>query len=260
MKRTVQINLGGVPFTVDDDAYRRLDGYLVDLEQYFSKSGNQEEIMGDIEARVAELLTDLLKSRKIVEITDVEAAIKVMGTPSDFEETTSESGRPWDIKTGKRLFRDPEDKVIGGVCSGLAAYFGIQEVLWIRLAFVLVFLTMGFGIIVYVVMWALVPEAKTAADRLAMMGEPANARNIGSMVERSIEDISATIKDNWQQWNEKKKHRRAHKKSKHDRPIYVMAIALIPIVFLVRVVQVLFRIIRRNVFTGKMGVQRNLFV
>ena len=166
MKRTVQINLGGVPFTIDDDAYRHLDGYLVDLETYFARSGNQEEIMADIESRVAELLSGMLKSRHIVEMTDVETVIKVMGTPHEFDgtEEAKPDGEPWDIKTGKRLFRNTDDKVIGGVCSGLAAYFGIQEVLWVRLAFVLVFLTMGFGVILYIVMWALVPMPTSSSS------------------------------------------------------------------------------------------------
>jgi hypothetical protein len=101
MKRTVQINLGGVPLTIDDDAYRKLDGYLIELETYFSKSGNQEEIMVDIESRVAELLSDMIKSRPIVEMSDVEAAIKVMGTPTDFDDVGagtaggSTGARPW---------------------------------------------------------------------------------------------------------------------------------------------------------------------
>jgi len=275
MKRTVEINLGGVPITIDDDAYRRLDAYLVDLEKYFAHSGNQEEIMFDIESRVAELLKDLMKSREIVEITDVEAAIKVMGTPEDFEESGSAagstSGGPWDIKTGKRLFRNPDDKVIGGVCSGLAAYFGIQEVIWVRLGFVLVFLTLGFGFIVYIVMWALVPEAKTAADRLAMAGEPANAKNIGRMVERSIEDLSKTIKHNWRQWHADKHRRRYRRRGRQrhedafeeensDRSASIIAVFLVPVVLLLRIFQGLRKLIRRGLASRKMSHQRTPFV
>jgi phage shock protein PspC (stress-responsive transcriptional regulator) len=265
MKRTVQINLGGVPLTIDDDAYRKLDSYLVELEQYFSRSGNQEEIMVDIESRIAELLSDMIKSRPIVEMTDVEAAIKVMGTPTDFDDAGTASGQgggPWDIKTGKRLFRSPDDKVIGGVCSGLAAYFGVQEVIWIRLAFVLVFLTLGFGVIVYVVMWWLVPEAKTAADRLAMEGEPANARNIGRMVERGIEDLSSTIKQNWKQWHDGKHERRKNRKAgnRRDKPVYVFAAILIPFVLVARFLQVIARIVRRAAGSGKVSYQKGPFV
>lgn len=214
MKKTVQVNLGGIAFTLDDDAYRRLDGYLLDLGRHFSRSGSQEEIMTDIESRIAELFGQLLKSRSIVEITDVEAMIKVMGMPSEFGDADHDGGSsrpaggPWDIRTGKRLFRDPEDKVIGGVCSGLAAYFGVQEVIWMRVGFAIVALTFGIGLPVYFIIWALVPEAKTAADRLAMVGEPANAQNIARMVERGLEDLSTTIKRNWHQWSSKKDKRR----------------------------------------------------
>jgi phage shock protein PspC (stress-responsive transcriptional regulator) len=267
MKRTVQINLGGVPLTIDDDAYRKLDGYLIELETYFSKSGNQEEIMVDIESRVAELLSDMIKSRPIVEMSDVEAAIKVMGTPTDFDDVGAGTaqGGPWDIKTGKRLFRNPDDKVIGGVCSGLAAYFGIQEVIWIRLAFVLVFLTFGFGVVVYIVMWWLVPEAKTAADRLAMEGEPANARNIGRMVERGIEDLSSTIKHNWRQWHDHKEERRNRKserksRGKRDRPVYVFAVFLVPFILVARFLQVIARMIRRVADSRKVSYQKGPFV
>ena len=267
MKRTVQINLGGVPFTIDDDAYRHLDGYLVDLETYFARSGNQEEIMADIESRVAELLSGMLKSRHIVEMTDVETVIKVMGTPHEFDgtEEAKPDGEPWDIKTGKRLFRNTDDKVIGGVCSGLAAYFGIQEVLWVRLAFVLVFLTMGFGVILYIVMWALVPEAKTAADRLAMMGEPANARNIGTMVERSIEDLSSTIKQNWKQWQFHKKERRQRRRSRdkaaHGSFAFVFAILLLPVLLVARLFKHIIRALRRRgAYAGQMRYHRNPYV
>jgi phage shock protein PspC (stress-responsive transcriptional regulator) len=268
MKRTVQINIGGMPFIIDDDAYRRLDSYLVDLEHYFAKSGSQEEIMSDIEARIAELLESQLKSRRIVQMADVEVMIRVMGTPRDFDADSESSTKdgPWDIKTGKRFFRDPDDKVIGGVCSGLAAYFGIQEVIWIRLAFVLVFLTMGFGVLVYIILWALVPEAKTAADRLAMMGEQANARNIGHMVERGIEDISSTIKQNWKEWHDGKRKRRHQTTVEDDNgssskgSVYLFTVLFVPLFFLVRVVRVFVWLIRK-IFKGRrIRYQRHRFV
>lgn len=269
MKKVLHVNLGGIAFTIDDDAYRRLDAYTLDLERYFASSGNQDEIMSDIESRIAEIFTELLRGRKIVEITDVEAAIKIMGTPAEFGEAGSSSstgsGRgPWDIKTGKKLFRNPDDKVIGGVCSGLAAYFGIEEVLWVRLAFVIIFLTMGFGIIVYVVMWALVPEAKTAADRLAMMGEQANAQNIGRMVERGIEDLSTTIKDNWKQWNAKKKSKRSARDAgvseSEDKPVYVLVAFLIPVVIALRLVRYIAHAIRKYARSRNLSLQKNHYV
>ncbi len=210
MKKVLHINLGGIPFTINDDAYRRLDGYLLELEKYFSGSESRQEILSDIESRISELFTEILGPRKIIEDEDVVSVIRVMGTTSEFGEdpgTTGNGKRPWDIRTGKRFFRDPDDKVLGGVCSGLAAYFGVREVIWVRLAFVLLAMTAGFSIVAYIVIWALVPEAKNAADRLAMSGEQANVQNIARMVERGIEDLSSTIKDNWKDWRSKKKSR-----------------------------------------------------
>ena len=217
MNKTVQINLGGHPFTVDDSAYRRLDLYLHELREYFKESDNSDEIMHDIESRLAELLNERVKARKIVTLQDIADTIRVMGRPGEFDDEpvtnqTNETGgshtRPsgsWDIKTGKRLFRDPNDKVLGGVCSGLSAYFGIQDSIWMRIGFVVVTLTIGFGVLIYILLWALVPEARTAADRLAMRGEAANVNNIASMIERGLDDISDTIKDNWEDFRSKKK-------------------------------------------------------
>lgn len=267
MNKALQINLGGVAFIIDDDAYRRLDAYTLDLERYFSHSGNQEEIMADIEARIAEIFTELMKSRKIVEITDVEAAIKIMGTTADFGDnaTSYSSGTgsgPWDIKTGKKLFRNTDDKVIGGVCSGLAAYFGIQEVLWVRLAFVLVFLTMGVGVVIYIVIWCLVPEAKTAADKLAMMGEPANAKNIARMVERGIEDLSTTIKHNWKQWNSKKKSREGDDASgsSDEKPVYVLVAILVPVLIAIKAAGFIVHMLKKLIASRGVAFKKNQFV
>ncbi|MDX1477997.1 MAG: PspC domain-containing protein [Saprospiraceae bacterium] len=210
MNKVLQINVGGIPFTIDDDAYRKLSTYLDELETHFKYSDSSHEILSDIEARLAELLTERLKGRDIVNIADVLATIKIMGNPNEFDDAYIESeprsgGRPWDVKTGKKLFRDPDNQVIGGVCSGLAAYFGIEDPIWVRLAFVIIFFTMGFGMLLYIIMWIMVPEAKTAGDRLAMMGEPANVQNIAKMIERGIDDLSETIKDNWNDLKSKKK-------------------------------------------------------
>lgn len=207
MNKTIQINLGGIAFTIDDDAYRRLDLYLHELDDYFAHSESRDEIIADIEARLAELLHDRLKGRNIVDIQDIAQAIKIMGSPSEFDdeplsETYSGKSRGkgkgnWDIKMGKKLFREPDDKVIGGVCSGLAAYLGIEDPIWMRILFVVVFITGGAGLLAYIILWAIIPEAKTAGDRLAMMGHPANVRNISTMIEKGLDDLSDTIKDGW---------------------------------------------------------------
>ena len=171
MNKIVNINLGGYPLNIDEDAYDYLKGYLGAIHRHFEVSEGYDEITSDIEVRLAEIFQDQLGDRSIVSMQDVEAAISVMGTPEEFgaepmEEQTyrsssSKSGKA-KIKTGKRLFRNPEDKVVGGVCSGLAAYFGINDPLWVRIVLVvLVLSSVGFLIPAYLIAWAIVPEEKT---------------------------------------------------------------------------------------------------
>jgi phage shock protein PspC (stress-responsive transcriptional regulator) len=230
MNKTSQINLGGIAFNIDDDAYRRLDLYMHELEEHFAQSESRDEIIADIEARLAELLRDHLRGRDIVSLHDVANAIKIMGSPGDFDdepatgptyrredhgEYESKEKSTWDIKTGKRLFRDPDNKVIGGVCSGMAAYFGVEDPLWVRIGFVILFFTFGFGPLAYIIAWILIPEAKTASDRLAMMGHPANVRNIADMIEKGLDDLSDSIKD-WDGFKKKSNDKGRHYMQRTD--------------------------------------------
>jgi phage shock protein PspC (stress-responsive transcriptional regulator) len=174
MNKVLNINLGRLPFTIDDDAHLKLTDYLNTLEKHFRNSEGHKEIMADIELRLAEIFSEKTEDRPIINVTDVESAINVMGTPEEFGAEESEGRQEkrrnysWNnIQTGKKLFRDPENKVFGGVCSGLSAYFGIEDPIWVRLGFAIVFFTMGIGFLVYIVLWIAVPETKTSADRLA---------------------------------------------------------------------------------------------
>ena len=142
MNKILHINLGGYPFTIDEDAYQHLSNYLATIHRHFRSSEGYEEITSDIEGRMAELFQEQLNARSIVTIKDVEAAISIMGTPEEFgadpidEAPSASSQSSSKFKTGKRLFRNPEDQAVAGVCSGIAAYFGIEDPIWIRLAFV----------------------------------------------------------------------------------------------------------------------------
>ena len=206
MNKILNVNLGGYALTIDDDAYEYLTAYIESIRRRFSESEGRDEIAGDIEARLGELISQGLGNRTIVMLPEVEAAVRVMGRPEDFggesvAETTSSraSSRPAEtrppvIRTGKRLFRDPDNVSVAGVCSGLAAYFGMSDPVWMRLIFVvLTLLSAGFWIPAYLLLWILVPEASTAADRLAMRGEPVNAENIAREVEESFERLSQRV-------------------------------------------------------------------
>ncbi|MEM8906507.1 MAG: PspC domain-containing protein [Bacteroidota bacterium] len=209
MNKVFNINLGGYPFTIDEDAYSHLSNYLDTIHQHFLSSDGYEEITADIENRIAELFQEKLNGRAIVTMKDVREAIIVMGTPEDFgaapiDERTASSGKT-DYRTGKRLFRNPEDEVVGGVCSGIAAYFGIEDPLWVRLLFVLITLSGGFGIPVYLILWAILKKAETASDRLAMRGKSINVSNIGKIVEEEIDHITEKVTEIGNEFSSKKK-------------------------------------------------------
>ncbi len=213
MNKILNINLGGYALTIDDDAYEYLQTYLESIRRRFSESEGRDEIVTDIEGRIGELIHQDMGNRTIAMMPDVEAAIAVMGKPEDFggePETSTHQQRsssgatggggssrktgPSSIRPGKRLFRDEEDSVVGGVCSGAAAYFGIQDPLWMRLIFVfLAFASFGFWLPAYILLWILVPPAKSAADRLAMRGEPVNVDNIAREIEEGFERLSNKV-------------------------------------------------------------------
>lgn len=212
MNKVFNINLGGQAFTIDAEAFYHLEKYLKAIDNHFRDSEGHEEIVSDIESRLAELFQETLGGRPIVTLKDVKRTISIMGTPEEFgadpiEEASTESGKGFDSgkrtshsnkswKTGKRLFRNPEDEVVAGVCSGIAAYFGITDPLWIRLFFVALTL-MGFGtaIPLYIILWAVLPKAETASDRLSMRGETINVSNIGRIIEEEMDHLSNKIED-----------------------------------------------------------------
>ena len=201
MNKILNINLGGYALTIDDDAYEYLSSYLDSIRRRFSESEGRDEIMHDIESRLGELISTHLGNRTIVMLPDVEAAIEVMGKPEDFggepvEKPGAAASGKKAFRRGKKLFRDEEDAVIGGVCSGLSAYFGMQDTIWMRLIFILLALvSFGFWVPAYILLWILVPPARMAAERLAMRGETANVENIAREIEQGFERISKKVNE-----------------------------------------------------------------
>lgn len=215
MNKTININLGGYALIIDEDAYEIADHYLSTLARHFGGNEGSGEIMQDIESRMGELIQRQKGTRTIVSKDDVVQAIAVLGTPEELKDMDfsdmgdkrkeqKKSADSFQIKTGKRLYRDEDDKTIAGVCSGLASYFGIQDAVWVRIAFVLLTLGWGTGVIIYLVLWAIVPPARTISERLEMMGEPTNVNNIARAVKEELEDLGDKI-------NEQFKKKRARK-------------------------------------------------
>ncbi len=185
MKKTLTANISGTVFHIEEDAYTAMHRYLSSIRSQFEGSEGQDEIMADIEARISELFTERLDGRRqVVSMADVDHVIGVMGQPEDYssEEPGQAGGSAgsanWSTTSGghKRLFRDPDDKWVGGVLGGIGAYFNIDPLI-LRLIY-LVFLFLGFGFILYVILWAVVPKATTAAEKLSMRGEAVNVENL----------------------------------------------------------------------------------
>lgn len=198
MKKTININLGGLVFQIDEDAYDRLNNYLQALRLKFTEQEEQSEIIQDIEYRFAELFDqEIKKAKEVVSIEMVNSAIITMGEPEEIEgeiENNEKSSFQQNTSSGlgKRLFRDPDDKIFAGVLSGLSKYIGIKDAIWLRIAMILlIFAGVGFPIIGYFILWFLVPEAQTASEKLQMNGEAINLGNIEEQVKKNLnsEDI-----------------------------------------------------------------------
>ena len=181
MKKTVTVSLGGVVFCLEEDAYHKLDEYLRRLDKSFAGDKDRREIMNDIEARMAEHFKEKAPStERVVNLGEVERVIEIMGDPTDVGEeqrSRSYSGRAFNSR-GKRLYRDPENSIIAGVSSGLAYYWNIDPIV-IRILFAVIALWGGGGLLIYIILWIVIPEARTVAERLEMTGEPVTAENIG---------------------------------------------------------------------------------
>ncbi|WP_029034697.1 PspC domain-containing protein [Salinimicrobium terrae] len=198
MNKTVNINLAGIFFHIDEDAYARLQHYLEAIKKSLTNTSGQEEIIHDIEARIAELFAEKIKNeRQVIGIREVDEVISVMGQPEDYvlDEEIFEDEPVYKKTRGKKLFRDTENSYIGGVSSGLAHYTGI-DALWIRIAWILLTIfSTGAFILIYIALWIFVPEAKTTADKLAMRGEPVTISNIERKIREGFDDVSGKMKD-----------------------------------------------------------------
>jgi phage shock protein PspC (stress-responsive transcriptional regulator) len=196
MKKTFTINISGTVFHIDDDAYDKLSTYIAQINKHFGHDTDAQEIIEDIESRIAELFQERLKNGKeVVTLDQVNEIIAIMGMPDSFDDSIEEEkvvdspSSNTKSSKGRRLYRDPENKILGGVCGGLSAYFGIDPVV-IRLIFVaLVFLGAGSSILIYFILWIIVPKATNSAQRLEMKGEPVNINNISKNIKEEFQEV-----------------------------------------------------------------------
>jgi len=181
MKKTFTINISGMVFHIEEDAYEILKKYMVNIKDHFCDTEDGEEIISDIEFRLSELFTEK-NDDSVITLNKVGNVIKIMGEPEVFDEESIITK-----KLKKRLYRDPEHKVISGVCGGLAAYFDTDPVI-IRLTIILLsFISFGIVLLAYFMLWIMLPKAITTTQKLEMRGENVTVKNIEKFFKETID-------------------------------------------------------------------------
>lgn len=205
MNRTIDINLGGMVFHIDENAYPVLNEYLQSLKKHFSTQKGGDEVMTDIEIRIAEMFqkhTNITKQN--ITIIDVEEVMHTMGSPENFESDDATASSKTNYTTpphepvspvAKRIYRDTDSRILGGVCAGVSNYFAVDPI-FIRLAFVVAMFGFGTGALVYLVLWIIIPEARTSAEKLQMHGEPINIANIEKTIKSEFNHVNQKFKTN----------------------------------------------------------------
>lgn len=204
MNKTISINISGLVFYIEEGAFDILKAYLDSIKAYFATQKGGDDIVADIEARVAELFQERVSDEKTaITLEDVNEVITSLGQPQDMmdEEDAEENIDSERVRdqakedVGERqLFRDPDNKLLGGVCGGISAYFGIDPV-WLRLAFVLSLVIYGTGVLLYIILWVVLPEAVSTSDRLKMRGKPINVDNIEKSILKGAKDLEEGLSD-----------------------------------------------------------------
>ena len=191
MKKTININLAGFVFYIDEDAYETLQKYLNNIRTYLGNTEGREEIIDDIESRIAELFSE--KQKQVITLIEVNEVIEVMGQPEDYMSEEPPEEKTANQQSSKRLYRDPDSTVLGGVCSGVGHYLNIDAV-WIRLIF-LAMVWSGLSILFYFILWAIIPKAETTAQKLEMKGKAATFSNIEDYVRKGYENVKDDFKN-----------------------------------------------------------------
>lgn len=194
MKKTVSINLNSFMYNIDEDAYQILSDYLGQLKSHFSNQAEGEEIIRDIEARMAEIFNMKIgPNKQVITIEDVQEVIGILGDIGDItgetEEDQKRTGKSSEEdKTDKKLYRNTDESMIGGVCAGLSEYTGISTMAW-RIIFLVLLFAGQIGLIAYIILWIVVPEAKTTAQKIEMKGGKINLSNIEKRVKQEYEEV-----------------------------------------------------------------------
>ena len=198
MNKTVNINLGGLVFHIDEDAFQKLTNYFGAIKRSLSNTSGKDEIIKDIEIRIGELISEKHTSDKqVISLREVEEIISIMGQPEDYriegDEPIDDEPIYTNTKITKKLYRDEENGAIGGVLAGLGHYFGIDKA-WLRVILLIMVFAGGTGVVAYIILWIAMPAAKTTSEKLEMRGEPVTISNIEKKVREEIETLSEKLK------------------------------------------------------------------
>ena len=198
MNKTVNINLGGLVFHIDEDAYQKLTNYFEAIKRSLSNTSGQDEIIKDIEIRIGEIISEKHTSDKqVISLREVEEIISIMGQPEDYriegDEPINAEPIYTNTKITKKLYRDEENAAVGGVLAGLGHYFGVDKAI-LRVILLIMVFAWGTGFVAYIILWIAMPAAKTTSEKLEMRGEPVTISNIEKKVREEIETLSGKIK------------------------------------------------------------------
>lgn len=212
MQRIIQINIAGRIIPIEEDAYQLLKNYVASLGKQFAKEEGKDEIIQDIESRIAELFHIRLQTgAPAIDKADVQKVMQTLGAPSELNEPTGAgftkttylpavygeqqeqqqkgNRQQYDYTQPRRLYRNTYDKILGGVCSGVANYFDIDPVI-VRLVMVVLFLTAGIGLVAYILAWMIIPAARTMEDLGYMStGRPMDFDTIQRNMTEELQDL-----------------------------------------------------------------------
>ena len=245
MKRTISINIASIAFFIDEDAYEKLQKYQNKLENWFRSRDGGKEVIKDIEARMAELFSQRINPKTgVITSQLVDEVIGIMGQPEDFEDGSQKEGQDsgsassnanfGSYRRSKQLYRDIDNRVFGGVCSGIATYFNV-DTLAIRILFaVLPFLSLGVIIPIYIILWIAIPAAHTTAQKLEMRGENITISNI----EKSVKEEYEKVKEQFGNFKNSDTYKAGedfvNRMKRRDRNVLIIVAAIVALLFLSR--------------------------
>jgi phage shock protein PspC (stress-responsive transcriptional regulator) len=181
MKKVVNVGIGGRSFIIDEDAYQKLENYLNKFRERTKMGVQTGDVMEDLEQRIAELFSESLRTgQEVVNLALVNKIITQLGMPDGEAAEDDFSTKKEATYSGyavKRLYRDPDNKSLGGVCSGLALYLNL-DISLVRVLFFISLFMGGIGFWAYIIFWIVAPLATTATQKCEMRGIPVTAENL----------------------------------------------------------------------------------